>query len=341
MKRVCVVGNIGGVLKSYDGQRIKTKILAQELRKSLGKSQVKIVDTSGGINKLYNIVIQIIKQYKECENIIILPGENGIKVVVPLCFFLHFFFKRGLHYVVIGGWLPQYLKSHRILELCLQYFDGIYVETKKMKFLLEDKFHNVYVMPNFKDIKILSCEELVYTYDRPYKICTFSRVMKEKGIEEVVDTVIKANNFLKDQVFYLDIYGKIEEEQIEWFNNMQEKFPDYIQYKGIVPYNKSTKVIKNYVALMFLTHYEGEGFPGTILDAFSSGVPVIATDWKYNSEIIDNGINGMIVECNFENTLIYISMNIEKWNLMKKNCLKKAEIYAPSKCIGTLLEKLK
>lgn len=64
----------------------------------------------------------------------------------------------------------------------------------------------------------------------------------------------------------------------------------------MVPFNQSTEVLKNYDALLFPTYYEGEGFAGTIIDAFAAGLPVIASDWKYNSEIIKQGITGVITK---------------------------------------------
>lgn len=43
------------------------------------------------------------------------------------------------------------------------------------------KSSNVFVMPNCKKLTILFENELVYSFGVPYKLCTFSRVMHEKG----------------------------------------------------------------------------------------------------------------------------------------------------------------
>jgi len=50
--------------------------------------------------------------------------------------------------------------------------------------------------------------------------------------------------------------------------------------------------------LLFPTYYEGEGFAGTILDALYAGIPVIASDWNFNTEIIKDMENGLIVNIN-------------------------------------------
>jgi glycosyltransferase involved in cell wall biosynthesis len=58
---------------------------------------------------------------------------------------------------------------------------------------------------------------------------------------------------------------------------MQKRFPEYVVYGGVVPFNKSVEVLKDYFAVLFPTYYEGEGFAGTIIDAHSAGVPIIAS----------------------------------------------------------------
>ena len=61
----------------------------------------------------------------------------------------------------------------------------------------------------------------------------------------------------------------------------------------MVPYDKSVDVIKNYYALLFPTKFITEGVPGTIIDAYSAGVPVIASRWHSFTDVIDDGITGI------------------------------------------------
>ena len=79
------------------------------------------------------------------------------------------------------------------------------------------------------------------------------------------------------------------------------------------------------------TYYEGEGFAGTIIDAFAAGLPVIASDWKYNSEIIKQGITGVITKTHsiseLKNAILSINSDVEKWNFMRKNCISEAKMY--------------
>ena len=169
--------------------------------------------------------------------------------------------------------------------------------------------------------------------------------MREKGIEDAVNAVVSVNTDLGIQAFSLDIYGQVDGAQIEWFESLQTKFPSYIRYGGLVPFDKSVEVLKEYYALLFPTYYEGEGFAGTIIDAFASGLPIIASDWRYNSEIIKPHINGLLVKCKNVNDLVlalkYISDNKDEWNKMKSECLKEAFIYSPENALRILFDNIR
>jgi glycosyltransferase involved in cell wall biosynthesis len=241
--------------------------------------------------------------------------------------------------------LPKLLRNNPKLVTGLKDFTGIYVETHSMIDVLNKSgLNNVHYLPNFKRLNNLDERELVYSYKEPYKLCTFSRVMKEKGIEDAINVVKTINNSLKKIVFTLDIYGQIDKNYKEQFEKIIEVSPSYISYKGIVNYSKSVEVIKNYFALVFPTYYVGEGFAGTILDAFAAGVPVIASDWKYNKEIIHDKLDGLIFDINNIEMLKMILLEVyKKPNVileMKMNCLKRAKEYKPENAIKNLIEYL-
>lgn len=344
MKRVCIIGHFGHGENLLNGQTVKTKIVTKEIVKELGKKEVSCIDTHGGVKALMSAFCQALTALKYHKNIIIMPAENGLRIFAPLLVLLNLLFNRKLHYVVIGGWLPEFLKKRKKLTKALMSFDGIYVETNTMRKALEAQgFNNVYVMPNFKDLKILKESELVYHHTEPYRLCTFSRVMKEKGIEDAVNSVKTVNEQAGRTVYTLDIYGQVDSAQTEWFNELKSTFPLYIKYGELVPFNKSVEVLKNYFALLFPTYYEGEGFAGTLLDAMAAGVPVIASDWRYNPEIV-NEKTGYVYPVHdnhaFVTTLISVGNNPDLLLSKKSDCLKEAEKYRAENVIQCLTSKL-
>lgn len=345
MKRVSVIGHFAVGHQYLNGQTIKTKIVTGELTRVLGPDQVAVVDSHGGRKTLLKAPFQVLGSLKNSTNVVILPAKNGLRVYAPLlAVFRRLFRKRKLHYVVIGGWLPQFLETRKWLARALMQFDHIYVETRTMKTALEQQgFSNVCVMPNCKDLTILSEEDLVFCMEEPYRLCTFSRVMREKGIEEAVDGVKTVNDALGRQMFSLDIYGQVDPAQTDWFADLQKGFPKSVRYGGMVPFDKSVEVLKEYFALLFPTYYEGEGFAGTLIDAFSAGVPVIASDWKYNAEIVGAQVGYVYPTCNrgaFLDVLMQVAENPERILSKKQSCLKEAQKYRIDQALRILIENI-
>lgn len=342
--KICVLGHFGLGKNLINGQTVKTKIITEELKNFFGEKQVNEIDTSGGIKTIFKAPFQSFCSLKNSENAVIFPAHNGLRVYAPMLIFFNRFFKKKLHYVVIGGWLPDFLEKRRHLSKCLKHFDGIYVETNVMKKVLEAQgFDNIFVMPNCKRLTVLNENELVYPQGIPFRLCTFSRVMKEKGIEDAVNAVKSINEEYGKTVYTLDIFGQVDEEQTEWFENLKKSFPDYISYGGLVPFEKSVETIKKYFALLFPTYYDGEGFAGTLIDSFSAGVPVIATDWKYNTEIVNENVGFLYRTGNnkeFEKILKRLSENPSELLKKKRFCLKEAKKYGIDKSVKTLIDRL-
>jgi len=345
MRKVSVIGHFAVGRDYLNGQTIKTKIVTGELARVLGADQVATVDTHGGKKTLLKAPFQVLRSLKNSEHVVILPARNGLRVYAPLLAACRPLFKnRKLHYAVIGGWLPQFLEGRNLLAKALKRFDGIYVETNTMKTALEQQgFSNVFVTPNCKDLTVLSESELVYAAEEPYKLCTFSRVMREKGIETAVEALREANGRLGRQAFSLDIYGQVDPGQREWFDKLQKSFPDDVRYGGMVPFDKSVEMLKGYFALLFPTYYEGEGFAGTLIDAFSAGVPVIASDWKYNPEIVNERVGYVFPTGDqdaFVGLLIRIAENPEMMLDKKLPCLNEAEKYRIDQALRVLTGKI-
>ncbi len=167
--------------------------------------------------------------------------------------------------------------------------------------------------------------------------------MKEKGIEDAVRAVEEANRRLGKDIFNLDIYGQIDSNQTEWFEQLKNAFPDCIKYKGIAKPEESVGTIKSYFALLFPTYYEGEGFAGTLIDAFSAGVPIIASDWRYNSEIVDESVGTVYPTRDneaFVEVLVKVATNRNLILCKKNKCLEKAKEFSPERALALIAEEL-
>jgi len=337
----CVIGHLGMGKSLINGQTIKTKILYDSLIEKFGEQRVCFFDTHKKTTIIFMPLV-IFLALRRSRNIIILPAHNGIKVIVPLLVFENRLFHRKLYYSVIGGWLSQYIDHCQYLKTQLQKLDIILVETSTMKTELKNQgFQNVTIMPNFKKLHIIPKEKVIFQSNEPYRLCTFSRVSIEKGIEDAAKAVFEVNKQYGRDIFTLDIYGPVDNNQKEWFSRLKASFPVSISYCEEIPYDKSTETLAQYFALLFPTKYSTEGIPGTIIDAYAAGLPVIASNWNSVSDIIEDGKTGLIFpmgDCEvMKSILVRIFQNPCIINDMKNNCLARAIQYTPENVLRILI----
>lgn len=333
--KIGIIGYFAKGKSKAGGQEAKTCSLDKALRNKFGDESVLDLDTTSWKKRIIKLFLNLITLPVQCENIIMLPAQNSLKFFVPILVVINIFFKRKIFYSVVGGWLPKYLQKHKYLIFFLKRLDKIWVETVSMREALNKlDINNVDVIVNFKYINKVFLDISKFTYNEPYSLCIFSRIMKEKGVEDAIEAVKYVNNYYKRTVIKLDIYGKIEKEYIDRFDEILKLKPSYIIYKGEVEPEKSVEILKDYLAVLFPTRYYTEGIPGTIIDAYTAGVPVICSLWENHRDVFFNEITGLGYEFKNVNALKEILKNIvknpEKIISMKKNCLAESEKYNPN-----------
>ena len=342
--KVGVIGRFGFGRILLNGQTVKTKNVVSALTDALGKENILLMDTYGGVKALLRMPFQCLRAAALCENLIIMPAHKGIRVIAPLLAVINLFFRRKLHYVVIGGWLNDLLQGKKFLTWCLKHFDWIYPECTSMKRRLEEiGFTNVVQMPNFKKIPILENTESSSAQPQILRLCIFSRIMREKGIDTAVEAVKAVNMQQKRIVVSLDMYGQVDEHQVRWFEDLQASFPEYIRYKGAVSPDQSVAVLRGYNALLFPTRFYTEGIPGTIIDAYAAGVPVIASMWENYSDIVDDGtgIGYRFDDAEgLQSALMCLCKDPSALGKKKAACLQKAREYMPETVIPILLSRM-
>lgn len=344
MSRICVCGAFRLWDVPKGGQEVKTCILTDALEAKYGK--IYRVDTLAK-NSRFLMPFQLVWAMMTCKDIIILPAHNGLVVLSKFLTLLNTIFDRRLHYSVIGGWLQDLLPEHPDVIKALHKFTSIYVETQTIMDALQKLgFTNVCVVPNCKPLSILKRGQMPKMYTEPYKLVTFSRVTEKKGIGTAADLVMKLNEKYDREVFTLDIYGPVDPgEDKGWFAEQQKHFTGAITYKGNVPFNKSVEILSGYFALLFPTQYYTEGIPGTIIDSYAAGVPVISARWKSYADVVIEGVTGLGYEFNtnvdFERILESIVADPSIVARLKDGCIKKAEDFLPENAIKPLFERIK
>lgn len=335
-----IIGHFGGNKYFTDGQTVKTKEVEKAINSRI-KNKVNRYDTYKNSRNIFKLILGIKKILKENDVIIFLLSSRGYKIILPLLIFFNKFYKKKIYDFVIGSRYKVYEKNKQLIKFANK-LDKIYVETEKLK----NKYNeigipNVSILPNFKDLKIYS-DIPEFENKNKLKICTFTRVCKEKGIEDAINAVKEANKKLEKDIFYLDIYGQIDKNYVDKFEEIRRNFPKNITYKGIVDPEKSSDIIKDYDVMLFLTYWDGEAFPGTVIDSLSAGVPVIATDWNCNFEVLKENYTGIKTEIKnpeFAGDLLVKYYKEQKIIYdMKKNCIEESYKYIPENIIDIFFD---
>ena len=338
--RVLICGNYGHGRDAIDGQTIKTRTLRDALVAALGDNVVSVLDTSSVFRNPFAFYWAAKKSLARCTHVIILPGPRGVHVLLPLFLRWSKKYDKDLRYVVIGGFLPDFLvDSRRLLNLCKQ-LDGIYVETQSMHERMSAVgLRNVHVLPNFRSFD----REMPRSHTpagRPLKLVFCARVCKEKGIEEAIVAVDRLNADQDKPVVLLDVYGPVQASYKKRFASLLTGSAS-TTYKGVLQPEELYLFLQRYHLVLFPTYFYGEGFAGTIIDAFIAGVPVLASDWAYNREFVDHGRTGAICNTGSSDDLTeklrhYVAA---PWLLteMRPHCIEQGQRYHVDQALKGLL----
>lgn len=326
--KVAICGHFNSkVEEAIGGQTIRTRLIKNEISEKYNKKNIEMIDTEGWRKNPIKLLYKCLHASIFCDEILILPAHNGLKVFLPLFYFLTKITKKNLHYVAIGAWLADDLKKNPKLIHYLNDIKGVYVQTETLKNKLQKLklSKNVFLFPNFKSNFPINKTEVNMLKDQSeeIKFCFFSRINENKGIIDSIEVM----NRVKEKLNYnisLDIFGPIEKGFEEKFYSTVKKY-NFCSYHGEIKNNESTFTLKNYHILLFPTKYFTEGFPGTILDAFYSGLGIISSKWESYEDVLTENYNAISFEFNnfddLENKLLELFTEdyINKINNLKKN----------------------
>ncbi len=193
-----------------------------------------------------------------------------------------------------------------------------------------DFVKNVYWLPNCRNVPESNKSRL-----RIRNISFLSHIRKDKGIVELLE----ASVILPPHV-QIKVYGALD------FDVDPDIFCDFknVEYIGSVGSDVIPSILNQTDLVVLPTYYEGEGYPGTIIEAFQSGVPVVATKWKSIPEVVQDGLSGILVEPkNHYQLALAIMRLIEDEDLyreMSKQALIRGEFYRCNKVYEKFSDRL-
>lgn len=342
MKANITFGVIGRINKSlFDGQTVKTRTLTTALKNYCPDCKILVAESSLCRKNPLRMLKQVFDCVRKADVIFVLLSRNGLRIILPILFLLNRIYKKpvihdcigGIHHETIGQypWLKKYYRKMAVN----------WVETESMKRKLEQTgLTNVAVLPNFKNVRAISLEGVERKETAPFQFCTFSRVNEAKGIGRAAEAVLVINQAAGYQAATLHVYGPIEDNFDTKLNDYINQSQGAIAYCGVADPDSSVELLQKYYGMLFPTTYKGEGFPGTLIDAFSAGLPVIATDWHYNAELIDHGKTGFIYDPaqpeQLRKWMEYAISHPEEFHAMRFSCLNAVRQYSTESAMQTV-----
>ena len=340
-RRVAVVGYFAsarsaeGDSKEFGGQTAKCRMLRDWLQ-SLDAIAYSEIDTYRWKTNPLRLFSRTIREAKRADVVLMALSENGLRMIMPILLRLRSYFGFRLGYVVIGGWVTKRCEEDFAFLRKLGELDAIFAETTSMADDLRAQgLENVHYVPNAKKLEVLAEPVKIDASSRPLPVCVFSRVCREKGVTTAVEAVARVNSEHGATEYFLDIYGPVADDYREELDCLLELHSDSVAYKGSVPAGESVGVLNRYLLLLFPTRYYGEGFPGTIVDAFSAGVPVVTSDWRNARSIVEDGETGLIYGFDDPDgayeTLEKCLNEPSEVCRMRRRCLQESIKYAPDR----------
>ena len=292
-ENIIFVGGCGHGKETTNGVAAKNYFLLQRLKEVF--PTVKVVDTDGWKKNPFILLklTLLLTAYPDYKIVISLNTPSAYKFIR----IAHALFpQRHLCYFVIGGVLASYLEEGKIKKIPFKCVNWFMVESLQMKEkMTEMGFANTLYVPNFKNISYLPTRK-PHQAGRPIHFVFLSRIIPEKGCDYIIDAVKMLNSQGLAGRFCVHFYGTIADSYNKVFHQQIASLTN-VEYKGFLDLRKveNYDVLAQYDVMLFPTYWHGEGFPGIIIDAFIAGLPVIASDWGHNSEIIETGKNGVII----------------------------------------------
>ncbi|WP_104384585.1 glycosyltransferase [Sphingobacterium sp. HMA12] len=329
-KKYLVLGYFGYKNNQIDGQTIKTREVYELLCEKKDSKNVSYFDTQilqTSRLAIFNLLYQLV----QADTIIYLPGQNNLKSFFPIVSFISEFLKKNIIYCVVGGWLVDFLKENKSIAEKLNICSAILVETDYLKTNLATQFNlnNVYLFPNFRRQSFKP--DFDKALSNTFNLVFMARIMEEKGINYIfnfADYILETDLQNSSRIHF---YGQINEKDLKVFLEKVQRYP-FVEYKGVVEPSNVYSTLTNYDLLLLPTYYEGEGFPGTIIDAYISGVPVLASRWKQIPEFIDVGQTGFLFDLNnqreFNDIIIELLKHKDTLVEMKKQAFIKSMNYS-------------
>lgn len=290
---------IGEFPPPFGGVTVKNQLLRDYIYNSDQVQFFNLYDCKKNRIKLVSLLHLI--QKAKCENAVIVLGIGYDKRLERMLQMIYLIGKEALIQncliIMMGSKLQTYCKGRTHLINMLRKTKCILTESHK----IEKEFQKLGIqnVDFFPNCRVAQKDWLPKKRDmeKPIKMVFFSKICEGKGVTILFEAV----QLLKQRKikFQLDFYGVLDPDYRTVFEEQIEKYSE-CQYYGVFDTTKQDVYAKlhEYDVLAFPTMWKGEGVAGILVESKIAGIPAIVTDHRYNDEVVQDGVEGILIEKN-------------------------------------------
>lgn len=301
---------VGPLPPPVGGSPLTLKVMLEEL-KNYPNIQTTIINSSPlrdvrknntGFNfekvrRMFTILAKYQRNIKGCDAILVFANDLFAFILVPILLWRAKREKKPFYLKPVGSGLDLYMEAHGkiikpIMLKVLKSASGILAQTQFLtKWLQKEGCNNSYYLPGCRSFN--SIQPMQRQLNEDIRLIYLAHIILLKGPLILLEALQKIN-LRGGPKISCDFYGPIHDDIKDSFNITLKKTP-CAEYRGVAEAGKGTETIAQYDILVLPTCYETEGHPGVLIEAMHAGVPIISTQIRTLPELVDHGLNGLLV----------------------------------------------
>ncbi len=190
--------------------------------------------------------------------------------------------------------------------------------------------NNIVDSPDIKEVNMPAGD------NNRLRLLFLGTLVKEKGIFDLMDLIIRKKDYYRDKISL--IIGGFKNEDIVKSYIVENAISDIVRFEGFVSGEKKKDCL-NWADVYILPSYV-EGLPISILEAMSYHHPIISTPVGSIPEIVQCGVNGMLVRPGnideIDNAIKFYINNKESIKIQGEESYKRVQPFLPQSVFSSL-----
>lgn len=246
----------------------------------------------GGLQSLlspFYVLGKVLSHLPQSDVVFLNSSRGGTKYLAPVLYVLARLFNCKFVFRPFGGNIHTYTSAYGFLQktffrLTVLKSDIFFLQTRELLRFYQDFKANTFQLPTSREAPA----KALLRGDRPFekRFIYLGAMTPSKGVEQILTAAEQLGND-----YTIHLYGPIKDARVRKKLNA---FPEV--YQGVLDKKELLPKLREYDVLILPTFYEGEGYPGVIIEAYSLGIPVISTHWKAIPEIVHHGKTGYLIK---------------------------------------------